>query len=197
MDRTTIHAYDDAAAAFAAEWRSQPAPVDMYALLERFFVPGGRTADIGCGAGRDVHWLNGHGFAAVGYDASPGLLAEARTAYPNYAFHPAALPELDGVANGAFDNVLCETVIMHLPGGQITAACRRLLDLLIPGGVLYLSWRVASDTLSERDSHGRLYASFDARLVEDGLRGVDILLDVDTLNQSSGKRVRRIVARRT
>lgn len=196
MDLTTIQAYDAAARQFAAEWLGQPAPEDMYALLSRWFVPHGTTADIGCGAGRDVNWLNTHGFDAAGFDASPGLLHEAMAAYPAYAFRETTLPALDGIARCAYDNVLCETVIMHLPPAQVADACARLVDILKPGGVLYLSWRVAVDAASARDAHGRLYAAFDESLVLEGLRGTEIVLDLDTVNASSGKRVRRIIARR-
>lgn len=43
MDRITIDAYDTAAQAFADEWRDQPAPADMYALLTQHFAPGGTS----------------------------------------------------------------------------------------------------------------------------------------------------------
>jgi len=196
MDRNTIDAYDTAARAFAADWLGQPPPDDMYALLARFFLAGGRTADIGCGAGRDVAWLDAHGFPATGFDASPGLLEQAAAAYPHGEFRLALLPALDGLASASFDNVLCETVIMHLPPDEVGAACARLLDILKPRGVLYLSWRVATDDQTTRDAHGRLYASFDVAAVQAALAGADILLDADAVNASSGKRVRRIVARR-
>lgn len=142
MDTQTVAAYDTLAETFAREWREQPAPDDLYALLRRVFKAGGDTVDIGCGAGREVAWLNANGYPAVGYDASAGLLEAARTQYPGLSFRRAMLPELVGIAEGAFDNVVCETVIMHLPPAQIGAAVRRLLALLRPGGTLYLSWRV-------------------------------------------------------
>ncbi|MFD1557000.1 class I SAM-dependent methyltransferase [Paraburkholderia silviterrae] len=195
MDKPTVDTYTDAASRYAEEWRAQPAPDDMYALLGRYFVHGGVTVDIGCGAGRDVAWLDANGYPAVGYDASAGLLAQAAAHYPHLRFMAAALPELDGVSRGAFDNALCETVIMHLPVPQISVACARLVDILKPGGVLYLSWRV-SDGESLRDGAGRLYASFDADIVRDGLNGATIVFDREAINASSGKRVHRIVARR-
>ncbi|KVR15436.1 SAM-dependent methyltransferase [Burkholderia ubonensis] len=195
MDRITIDAYDTAAQAFADEWRDQPAPADMYALLTRHFAPGGRTADIGCGAGRDVAWLNANGFPAVGYDASPGLLEQARTRHPDLHFFDAALPALDGIDDASFDNILCETVIMHLRPDDIGDACSRLLAILKPGGVLYLSWRV-SEGESRRDASGRLYASFDAAVVTAAMRNATIVSDTETVNQSSGKRVRRLIVRR-
>ena len=81
-----------------------------------------RAADIGCGSGREVAFLAANGFAAIGYDASEALLGQARQRYPDLAFEQAALPALVKIADCAFDNVLCETVIMHLPRAQIAPA---------------------------------------------------------------------------
>ena len=97
MDPTTLAAYDAAAATFAQDWHGQPAPTDLHALIRRYFTPG-RTADIGCGSGREVAWLHANGYPAVGYDPSEGLLGEARARYPDLAFKSAALPELAGDA---------------------------------------------------------------------------------------------------
>jgi len=193
MDSMTIETYTSGAASYAAEWASQPAPDDLYARLMQYFRPQGRTVDIGCGSGRDVAWLNAHGYPTVGYDASEGLIAKAAADHPQYAFGLATLPELEGVPAASFDNVLCETVIMHLPVAQIGPACRRLVELLTPGGVLYLSWRV-TDSDSARDPAGRLYSAFDAALVTGALEGTTIALNEEAVNRSSGKRVQRIVA---
>jgi SAM-dependent methyltransferase len=113
MDPRTLATYDHEAPAYAAEWHAQPAPSDMHALIRQFFRPG-PTADIGCGSGRDIAWLDENGFPATGYDASEGLLAEARRLHPGVRFFSASLPTLDGIGDGIFTNVLCETVIMHL-----------------------------------------------------------------------------------
>jgi 2-polyprenyl-3-methyl-5-hydroxy-6-metoxy-1,4-benzoquinol methylase len=194
MDTQTVAAYDALAETFAQEWREQPAPEDMYALFRRVFKEGGATADIGCGSGREVAWLNANGYPAVGYDASAGLLEAAREQHPGLSFRQALLPELVGIAEGAFDNVVCETVIMHLPPEQIGAAVRRLVSLLRPGGMLDLSWRVTPDT-DQRDGRGRLYAAFDAAPVREALAGTEIVFDEAAVSQSSGKTIHRIVAR--
>lgn len=76
---------------------------------------------------------------------------------------------------------------VHLPPAEVTEACARLLDILKPAGLLYLSWRVAQGG-SARDAAGRLYAAFDAARVRDGLGVADILLDaeaVDLVRQDS------------
>jgi 2-polyprenyl-3-methyl-5-hydroxy-6-metoxy-1,4-benzoquinol methylase len=195
VDRKTLAAYDCDAAAFAKDWHAQPAPVDLQDVVTRFFIRGGNTADIGCGSGREVAWLNANGFPAVGFDASDGLLAEACTRYPGLSFKHAELPELSGIAADAYDNVLCETVIMHLGRAQIAAAVRRLLDIVKPSGVLYLSWRV-TDKADIRDSNGRLYAAFDTALVRTELPGETPFLDEEVVSASSGKKIHRLVVKK-
>jgi SAM-dependent methyltransferase len=195
MDRATVAAYNTSAAAFAKDWHEQPAPVDLQEIVARFFIKGGATADIGCGSGREVAWLNDNGFPTSGFDASEGLLAEARSRYPNFPFAHAELPDLRGVAAGSYDNVLCETVIMHLAPVLIAPSVCRMLDIVKPGGVFYLSWRV-TDGADIRDAHDRLYAAFDASLVRAELATVTMLLDEEVVSASSGKKIHRLVVRK-
>ena len=194
MDEHTLNAYDRDAAAYAEDWETQPTANDLHALIAKFFTPG-PTADIGCGSGRDAAWLTERGFPATGYDASEGLLTEARRRHPQVRFQQAALPALGGVEAASFANVLCETVIMHLPASDISASVRRLVDILTPGGTLYLSWRV-TEGADRRDDAGRLYGAFDPAVVLDAMTGADILLDEQRVSASSAKVVRRLVARR-
>lgn len=196
MDRATLGAYDKDASAYAKDWHEQPAPVDLHATVRRFFIKGGRTADIGCGSGREVAWLNANGFPAEGFDASDGLLVEARRRYPALIFAHAELPELSGIAAESYDNVLCETVIMHLDRALIAPSVRRLLEIARPGGIFYLSWRV-TEGADQRDANGRLYAAFDASLVRTALASASLLLDEEVVSASSGKTIHRLVARKT
>jgi SAM-dependent methyltransferase len=194
MDQETLLAYAAGAPAFADDWHAQPPPADMYALVERIFVPG-LTADIGCGSGRDIAWLAANGHRTVGYDASEHLLAQARTRYPTLEFATAALPELGGIADATFENVLCETVIMHLAKELIAPSVRRLIAILKPGGILYLSWRVTAGS-DQRDRSGRLYTAFGRAQVVPALGSAAILLDEEVVSASSGKTIHRIVARK-
>ncbi len=200
MDSETLAAYDKDAAAFAMDWHDQPAPVDLQDIVTRFFVGrgknGGKTADIGCGSGREVAWLNANGFPAEGFDASEGLLSEARSRYPQLTFARAELPDLQGLAASTYDNVLCETVIMHLDRVLIAPSVRRMLDIVKPGGILYLSWRV-TEGADLRDAHGRLYAAFDASLVRAELSAAKLLLDEEVISASSGKTIHRLVAHKS
>ena len=142
-DQQTLAEHNARAACYADDWHNQPEPADLHAVIRQFFTPG-PTADIGCGSGREVAWLNANGYPAVGYDAAEGMLAVARERYPQFSFRLAALPDLAGIPDESFDNVLCETVIMHLPREQIAPAVRRLTAILKPAGILYASWRVTA-----------------------------------------------------
>jgi trans-aconitate methyltransferase len=188
MDTATLEAYDRDPEAYARDWHEQPAPADLHTLVRRWFAPG-PTADIGCGAGRDTAWLSENGFPATGYDASAGLLAEAARRHPAVAFHHGVLPQLEAIPDGAYTNVLCETVIMHLEPDALAPALHRLLAILAPGGTLYLTWRVTRDH-HRRDEHGRLYAVVDAAVVREALSPEEVT------SASSGKTIHRIIARK-
>jgi SAM-dependent methyltransferase len=194
MDAATLRAYDCGAAAFAQDWHDQPPPADLHDIVRRFFRPGA-TADIGCGSGRDAAWLSANGFPAMGYDPSAGMLAQAQARYPELAFHAAALPTLEGIAGASFVNVLCETVIMHLPYEDVVLSVRRLMSILAPAGTLYLSWRVTRGA-DLRDGHGRLYGAFEADIVRGALGGATVLFDEEAVSASSGKVIHRLVARK-
>jgi SAM-dependent methyltransferase len=118
-----------------------------------------------------------------------------RARYPDLSFATATLPELVGVPDASFDNVLCETVLMHLPRDGIVPSVRRLMAILRPGGTLYLSWRVSSGS-DQRDAQGRLYAAFEPSLVTDALADATILLDEPATSISSGKPIHRVIARK-
>ncbi|AJC19369.1 class I SAM-dependent methyltransferase [Pandoraea pulmonicola] len=193
-DLQTEAAYEANAVRYSEDWLEQPSPDDMYALLMRYFVPGGRTVDVGCGNGRDAAWLAREGFDVVGYDNSPALVALARKTFPWVAFHVGKLPLLDNVTE-RFDNVVCETVLMHLPASEVPQAVDRLWTLVRPGGVLYLSWRV-TEGADMRHKDGRLYSAFAPDVVRAALHDGVVLHEEDVTSASSGKRVCRLIVRR-
>jgi SAM-dependent methyltransferase len=193
-DSATLDAYTRDAARYSREWLDQPPPDDMYALWQDHLLPMGKTADVGCGNGRDTAWLADHGYRVTGFDASEGLLDEARRLYPSIAFRTATLPLLAEI-DEQFDNVVCETVLMHLAADAITDAVDNLVRILRPSGMLYLSWRV-TEGADQRQPDGRLYSAFEPSLVTDALSACVILFADDTTSASSGKRVCRIIASR-
>lgn len=192
FDTATLDAYSNDAGRYSEQWLDQPPPGDLYALLETHLVPFGKTAEIGCGNGRDAAWLAAQGFEVTGFDAAEGMLAEARRLHPQIAFREASLPTLEKI-DEHFDNVVCETVIMHLPAESIPLAVDNLQRILRPNGVMYLSWRVTEGEDS-RQPDGRLYTAFEPQVVVDALVDCAVLLFEDVTSESSGKRICRIIA---
>jgi SAM-dependent methyltransferase len=156
-DCETIRSYDQLARQHAAFQRSQQ-PTAVYRLIETFFHAGAPTVDIGSGSGRDVAWLNQHGYPAIGLEPSPMMIAEARTAYPGIDVRLDSLPELSSIEDASFDNVLCVAVLMHLPANELERAVIHLARILRRGGRLIVSYRTPPPE-GERAIDGRLYTT--------------------------------------
>ena len=62
MDRQTRAALRCRCGGVAKEWHEQPAHSDLHEIVARCLIRGGISADIGCGSGREVAWLNANGF---------------------------------------------------------------------------------------------------------------------------------------
>jgi SAM-dependent methyltransferase len=174
MDDQTITVYDAEATWIAARHR-EVLPTCTRALITAYFRPGAPTADVGCGSGRDMAWLCAVGFPTVGYDASAGMLAEARRVYPQCDFAQVSLPDLVGVPDAAYANLLCNAVLMHLPRASLPAAAQSLARILAPGGRLLLSYR-PSTAADEREPDGRLFTSITPIELAQILAGAGLVL---------------------
>lgn len=99
-------------------------------------MKGPRIVDVGSNVGYFVESARRAGLAAEGIEINPGLCAEAARQFPECHFTNAALEDFSGGA-GRFDAVYCSEVIEHVP--DVTDFATRLLGLLAPGGILYLT----------------------------------------------------------
>jgi SAM-dependent methyltransferase len=158
VDIETIENYDQNAVQIG-ELHAGLIPERLYELLKRYFIVSGATADIGCGIGRDTFWLSQHSFTVTGYDASKGMLSEAKRRYPGIPFVHAALPDLHGIAVGSFDNILCSAVLMHLPPASVSEAAASLARVARTSGVIILSLR--GTTAPDHRESGKLYSPVD------------------------------------
>lgn len=138
-------------------------------------------------------WLARNDYRVIGYDSSIELLKLARQQFPNIKFTQAFLPTLKEI-QVQFDNILCETVIMHLPKNEISEGVQNLKRILKKGGTLYLSWRMTEDK-DMRHKDGRLYSALDPKFILDHFPQSSILHFEDKVSVSSGKRVCRLIYR--
>ena len=93
MDSTTINSYNHENETIA-KLHASLTPHRIYELIDLYFIKNAPTADIGCGIGRDTHWLNNQGFSVIGIDASDGMLKQARQLFPQLLFKHDYLPQL-------------------------------------------------------------------------------------------------------
>ncbi len=104
-----------------------------------------RIIDIGCGAGRDMAWLEAQGAVVIGIDLSPGMLAQARSRVRGDLMRM-DMRRLD-FPTGHFQGAWCMASLLHLPKHEALGVLGEIRRVLVPGGVLHLS-------LQEGDGEG-------------------------------------------
>ena len=121
---------------------------------------GGRVLDAGCGSGRDALEFHRQGFQVIALEASAALaaLAHAHTGLP------IVVMTFDEIAwREAFDGVWACASLLHVPRADLPAAVGRLRDALVPGGVLWMSFKYGTQ---ERAVAGRTFTDLDEDLAE-------------------------------
>jgi ubiquinone/menaquinone biosynthesis C-methylase UbiE len=104
--------------------------VDAFVRLTAL-KPGARVVDLGCGSGAFTALLARAGYAAVGLDISPKLVAVGRRKYPHIEFVEGDIERLP-FADASFDGVLLSGVVHHFPDPSRCAA--EVFRVLRPGG---------------------------------------------------------------
>jgi SAM-dependent methyltransferase len=155
MDSRTLDAYEWQAEKIFTRHTSFDRTTHHERLLD-WRHPGEATADIASGSGTDLAWLVSLGFPAVGYEPVAGLRQLATATFPEIDVRESSLPDLEGVPSGAFGNVICSAVLMHLPSESIRPAIASLARILRPGGRLLLSFRRGKNG-AEREDDERLF----------------------------------------
>jgi hypothetical protein len=155
VDTQTLETYETHAVDIAARFRAN-SPDRLYRTILEFFHAAAPTADIGCGSGRDVAWLTDRGFQATGFEASNAMLREAHNHFRTMDLRSVSLPNLASIPDGAYSNVLCSAVLIHLERADLITAIFSIARILRPGGRAIISYR-NSQSDSEREPDGRLF----------------------------------------
>jgi SAM-dependent methyltransferase len=161
MDQRTLQFYDRQAAETAAKYRAME-PTVWRQRFQEAFSTGGRVLDAGTGSGRDVALLLEMGFDAFGTEPAAAMRAEALKAYPQITGklfdYGLPLPE-DADMGGAFDGIVCSSVLMHVPEEELFNAAFSLKQLLREKGRLLISVPASRPGLNSenRDKNGRLF----------------------------------------
>lgn len=101
---------------------------------------GGRTLELGCGAGRLTRVLVALSDEVEALDVSPGMVEACRRNVPRAAVTLGDLRDLGARASGSVDAVVAANNLLDVLGDQARRrALEQLADLLVPGGVLLMS----------------------------------------------------------
>ncbi len=132
-----IQQWDNAAAAFSEDQeRSEFADSNKSVIEERFRrLNGERVLDLGCGYGWYTDFFTRSGADAVGVDGSEKMIAIARERYPNLDFTLANIEKSLPFADGCFDIVFSNQVLMDIENTErVISECARVLK---ENGVFY------------------------------------------------------------
>ena len=99
------------------------------------FRPGDRVADVGCGPGASIDFLRRRGLRAFGFEAVPGLAAEASARVPEGV--AVARAEALPLPDACLDGVLCECALSVFADPR--AALAEMARTLVPGGRLVVT----------------------------------------------------------
>lgn len=157
----TIEYYDDPANAYA----DLTLHADMSAIYERFekyLAPGAAVLDAGCGSGRDSLHFRKAGYAVTAIDASQEMCAFASRLLQQEV-RQLRFQELDYEA--CFDGIWACASLLHVPERQQAEVFHRLMRALVPGGVLYASWKYGETERTETSS-GRLFCDMTEQRAE-------------------------------
>jgi ubiquinone/menaquinone biosynthesis C-methylase UbiE len=127
---------------FAAHYATINAAMapELAAAAGRFLQlagPAARVLDVGCGAGRDVAWMEVRGATVSGADLSLGMLAQARL----QARGPLLQMDMRCLAlrPSQFQGVWCCASLLHLPKHEAPRALAEIQRVLVPGALLFLA----------------------------------------------------------
>ncbi|MFC8619675.1 class I SAM-dependent DNA methyltransferase [Micromonospora purpureochromogenes] len=131
---------------------------------------GGPVLEVGCGPGRITRHLHDLGLDAAGLDLSPGMIAQARRAYPDLRFTEGSMLELD-LADGTLAGLVAWYSVIHLPDDRLPAAFAEFHRVLAPGGHLLLAFQVGDEPTHRTDMWGRpVSLTFHRRRPEEAAR---------------------------
>jgi ubiquinone/menaquinone biosynthesis C-methylase UbiE len=99
--------------------------------------PGARLLDAGCGTGGFLRWAldNGSFASAAGIDIGSDAIDLARTHVPEADLRTSALNSLP-FGNEAFDLIVTNDVLQHVPEDEVAASLGELYRVLVSGGTL-------------------------------------------------------------
>ena len=144
--------------------------VDMESLYQPFLAELPESAhilDVGCGSGRDTLAFKNKGYHVEAIDYSEELVKKA-TRLTGIPVKLQSFYEID--ADQAYDGIWACASLLHCERSQLVEVIGKLISVLKPGGVLYMSFKYGN---SDREKEGRQFTDLDEAQANDLLEQFD------------------------
>jgi tellurite methyltransferase len=150
MDDQTIRRWEQTYSREGKRWGDEPGELARVAVARLKTEAAGtrplRVLDVGCGYGRDsVYMARELGAAVVGIDPAERAIELARGLAPAGLSLEYRQAVIDDVADGPFDAVFAANTYHVLRPPARLALAGRAPDLLLPGGLFFLSTLAVGD----------------------------------------------------
>ncbi len=132
--------------------------IDPSSFLEpliRHLKPGDKLLDVGCGSGRDLLWLKGHGFNVTGFERSKGLAALARK-HTGCEIIEGDFQTYD-FSKQKFDAILLSGSLVHIPHAHLESVFGHILDGVGNGGKVLVSLKEGDGSSVGEDGRAFFY----------------------------------------
>lgn len=107
-----------------------------------YLKPGSRILDVGCGSGIKSNYLTQKGFMVDGIDLSEKMIEIAQKRVPSRSFFVKDINEPLNLKS-TYDGIFAQAVLLHIHKKDAQKVIENLLDLLNPGGYLYIAVKKA------------------------------------------------------
>lgn len=144
----TQTSYDTVAEEYARrianELEHKPFDRDLLDRFAREVAGRGPVCDLGCGPGHVTRYLYERGVDVFGLDLSPAMLTEARRLNPGLVFRQGDMHALDA-PDASWAGIAALYSLIHIPRTEQPGVLRELRRVLIPGGLLLLSFHIGDE----------------------------------------------------
>jgi ubiquinone/menaquinone biosynthesis C-methylase UbiE len=199
-DNRTQSAYDHIAPLYAE--RNAAMPAELAAYCAHFLEIAGSNAhilDVGCGAGRDMAWMEARGAQVTGIDFSHGMLAEARRR-THGPLMQMDMRHLD-FPDDSFTGIWCTASLLHLPRRDAPCALSEMRRVLLPGNPLFLGLQEGAgecwEAVPYAPQYQRLFTRYRQDEADDLLRSAGFTIEECGHTSAGGRRWLQLLTRST
>lgn len=107
--------------------------------------PNSKVLELGCGGGRDTHYLHEKGLEVVGTDFSEGLISIAKSKYPDCQYKKMDMRNIE-FPSSHFNAVLAWASMLHLKPEDLTRTLKEVYRVLLSGGILVATFKIGTKT---------------------------------------------------